>query len=570
MDFNIASSGLSNAQRNIEVISNNIANENTEGYRKQTVSNSEAPSISKGGLYQGTGVRTEDISQKVDDIIYQNVLNKVGTKTYFDSAVVYSQVIENIFQDNESLGINQDIKDVFTSLNDLKNNTENKAIETIVLDDFTKLSNNFISMISSLETNKDIIANDVSRDIEVLNTKLRDLQEAAKSLKIQFSPDVADRKAILEQEISSMIDTEIYYDSNGEYNVLIAGHKVLDSFNFRELEFTDNKILIKDRNINITDNLHQGSIAAKTHIGLSRNNMIDTQILKLDVLAAGLISEFNTVFQGNAFETATSKSFSPDNLANLNILDNPELKGINPGNMTFIIHNYQDNVTEEFTVNISHNTSLADLQTQIDTESGGKVFLSFSTGKISITAGGLPIQIIEDENLNFSKVLGINNLFEGNSASTIKLNSQFKYNSDSLFVTNDKLVTNANYETIDKLTDLQFKEVNYQEILRYQDYFNKEYYLNSTTNTIGVQNDTFSSFFENITFSVSKKVSNNIQSQTLQNSIFEAANKQYEENVNVNKDEELVKLLEYQAAYAANAKVISAMNEMFDTILRMT
>ena len=569
MDFNIAASGLSNAQKNIEIISNNIANENTEGYRKQTIHNSEGSSISKGGIYQGTGVRADGISQGVDQIIYQNVLSKVGIKTYFDSAVSYSKEIENIFQDNQTLGVNQDIKDVFSSLNDLKNNTENKALETLVLDKFSKLSTDFNSMISSLNTNKEIIANDVKRDIGNLNTLLRDLQSAAKSLKSHFAPDVADQKATLEQKISSMIDAKMYYDDNGEYNVLIAGHKILDSFNYRELEFRDNKIYIKDQKINITNELHQGSIGAKTNIALSDKNMIDKQILKLDVLAKGLITEFNSVFQSNAFETAISKSFNNDNLQKLAILDNPELKGINPGNMTFILHNYPDKKTEEFQVNISHKTTLADLQLQVDTKSGGKVSLSFSAGKISIYAKGMPIQIKEDTNLNFSRVLGINSLLKGNNASNIEVNSAYIREPDTFFVENNKLISNSNYETIDALNDLQFKEVNYKEVLKYQDYFNKEYYLNSYTNTTGIENGTFSSFFESITFSISKTVPNNEQSQALQNNIFEAINKQYEDNVNVDKDEELVKLLEYQAAYAANAKVITAMNQMFDTILRM-
>ena len=570
MDFNIAASALSNAQRNIEVISNNIANENTEGYRKQTIHNSEASSISKGGVYLGTGVRTDGISQGVDEIIYQNVLSKVGIKTYFDSAVSYSKEIENIFQDNQTLGVNQDIKDVFSSLNDLKNNTENKALESLVVDKFSKLTTDLNGMVGSLKNNQNIIAHDVKNDIEKLNNLLSKLQSAAQSLKGKFSPDVADQKALLEQELSSMIDTKIYYDEKGDYNVLIAGHKILDSFNFRELEFKDNKILIKDQQLNITNDLHQGSIGAKVNIALSDSNMIDTQILKLDVLAKGLIVEFNSIFQGNAFETANSKTFDNNKLATLTILDNPELKGINPGNMTFMLHNYQDNKMEEFTVNISHKTTMADLQTQIDTKSGSKVSLSFSAGKISIHAKGFPLQIKEDTNLNFSSVLGINSVLVGNNATSISVNKLYLNNPDKLFIESDKLVTNANYKTIEKLNDLQFKEVNYKEVLKYQDYYNKEYYLNSYTNTKGIDNGTFSSYFESITFSISKKVSNNEQSQMLQNSIFEAINKQYEDNINVDKDEELVKLMEYQAAYAANAKVITAMNEMFDTLLRMT
>jgi len=569
MDFNIASTGLKNTQRNIDVISNNIANENTAGYRKQSVQNVEGGSIIKGGLAQGTGVRTDDISQKIDNIIYQNMLSKVGVKNYFNSSVTYSTEVENIFQDNQTIGLNQSIKDIFSSLNDLKNNTENKAIEAVTLDKMDKVSTDFNSMISNLKNSQDIVISDVKKDINVLNSSLQELQSVAKSLKSHYSPDLADKKATLEQKISSMIDTKVYYDDNGDYNVMIAGHKILDSSSFRKLELKNNKIVISDNNIDITDRLNEGSIGAKSQIALSTNNMIDNQILKLNVLAAGVISEFNQTFQQNAFETASSKSFNNNDLLNLNILDNPELKGINPGNMTFILHNYQDGVTEKYTANISHDTSLLDLKNQIETASGNKIDFTIAAGKVSISASGQPIQIKEDDNLNFSKVFGFNKLFTGTNASDISLNSQYKNKPDTFFVENDKLVSNANYETVSNLTDLQFKKVDFKEILKYQDYFNKEYYLNSSTNTVGIEKSSFNDFFENITFSVSKKVSNFKQASNLQDKVFEAVNKQYENNVTVSKDEELVKMMQYQAAYSANAKVITAMKDMFDTILQM-
>ena len=45
--------------------------------------------------------------------------------------------------------------------------------------------------------------------------------------------------------------------------------------------------------------------------------------------------------------------------------------------------------------------------------------------------------------------------------------------------------------------------------------------------------------------------------------------KNYQDIVGVNTDEELTKLMKLQSAYQANAKVITAMNELFDSLLRI-
>ena len=87
--------------------------------------------------------------------------------------------------------------------------------------------------------------------------------------------------------------------------------------------------------------------------------------------------------------------------------------------------------------------------------------------------------------------------------------------------------------------------------------------------TIGTTSTSFSEFYQNLLVTVSSNVENNNFKLESQNTIVNSLESTYNNLTKVDSDEEMINLLQYQAAYEANAKVITAVDEMLQTLLAM-
>ena len=76
-------------------------------------------------------------------------------------------------------------------------------------------------------------------------------------------------------------------------------------------------------------------------------------------------------------------------------------------------------------------------------------------------------------------------------------------------------------------------------------------------------------FFRDIRISVSAEKESNDYLRDTQEVIQTSIKTSYDNLVKVDKDDEMLNLMKFQAAFTANAQVITAINEMIQTILGM-
>ena len=74
--INAGALSLEVSQKSIEVVGNNIANINTEGYSRQQPVLQPYPSMNFGGFFIGQGVKVSDVSRQHDVFIEQQVMEK--------------------------------------------------------------------------------------------------------------------------------------------------------------------------------------------------------------------------------------------------------------------------------------------------------------------------------------------------------------------------------------------------------------------------------------------------------------------------------------------------------------
>ena len=152
---------------------------------------------------------------------------------------------------------------------------------------------------------------------------------------------------------------------------------------------------------------------------------------------------------------------------------------------------------------------------------------------------------LDNDSANFGGVFGINQFFEGDNSSNIELAKKLK--EDPSKINAYKAPSEGNNDVANAILDLQSKD-----IIFYKD--NKEikasifdYYKITTTN---LANET-----QNTTL---KKEANE--------TLFKNISNEYYSLSGVNIDEELINLEKYQRGYQANARVITAINNMLDAL----
>ena len=100
--LNVAQSGLSASKIAVENVSNNIANENTPGYKKRVVQLSELELID--GRMTGRGVRADEAYRITSQYMYDNMMNENSKTNYYEEISSMVGNIKAMFKENECSG----------------------------------------------------------------------------------------------------------------------------------------------------------------------------------------------------------------------------------------------------------------------------------------------------------------------------------------------------------------------------------------------------------------------------------------------------------------------------------
>merc|ERR1711879_561454 len=142
--LNVAQSGLNAAKIAVENVSNNIANENTPGYKKRVVQLSELELVDSG--FTGRGVQADEAyritSQYMDENSKSNYYNEIST-------IVGN--VESMFQESDSSGFSSDIDRYFQSVENLRSNPNSEIYKTTFKSEGTVLVESLQNLYSDIE-----------------------------------------------------------------------------------------------------------------------------------------------------------------------------------------------------------------------------------------------------------------------------------------------------------------------------------------------------------------------------------------------------------------------------------
>lgn len=229
--LNAARTALEVNQKSIEVVGNNIANVNTEGYSRQKAITEAYPSMNHGGFFIGQGVKIGDISREHDVYLEQQIKQKSTEFGYQQGLTLPLSQLETVFDISEN-NLSGDIDNFFDSLQELSANPSDMVQRNHVIQQGEVLATTFNSTYQELNSIQININDSISSKIGAINsqiTAIADLNERIIAIETynKTANGARDQRDLLAKELAQTLGAQSYEDSQGGLNVHLPGGQPL-------------------------------------------------------------------------------------------------------------------------------------------------------------------------------------------------------------------------------------------------------------------------------------------------------------------------------------------------------
>ena len=252
--LNTALTGLKVNQRTMALISNNIANANTEGYSRQIVN---LESVTYDG--RGAGVRIEDVTRTVDQYLQVSIYNQTSQLGQSDTITDYYDQVQILLGD-PSLGnsIDNHIETFFNDIQLMAETPERSSTRAAVIQSATTAAREIAILAQGLEELRFQVDSELNNSITILNQRLEELfftNEAIAEAKAFGSPTATllDQRDLLIEEIAEYIDIRVNEKENGGVDLYAGNGLNLIDFGYSRIEYREIgsiDTLIEEGNIN--------------------------------------------------------------------------------------------------------------------------------------------------------------------------------------------------------------------------------------------------------------------------------------------------------------------------------
>ncbi len=567
-----ASNTLQAMQIGLQVVSNNIANANTEGFIREQVNYTPAPVQQLGTLTIGLGVRVDSITQKVDEFLGDQLRNAAGDRVSADLQNEAYKDLESLLGELSSNDLSTSITDFFGSIEDTLGDTgDTLSIRNLAVLEGKKLA----SEIGRLESRAKQIRDRYDAQIRQSVGQINQLSEEIAELNVQITQveggsagksDAGALRAARNQAVgrlTELVDATVAEQPSGGLSISVGGEFLVFEGQRREVAVDTgdgsgeaaSQLVFADTEKPLQ--LNSGRVHGLT---VARDEIVDGFRDDLDQFAKTFINEFNKVHsqgQGlDGFESLTSQVGVFDPTVPLNESGLP----FDIENGSFTISVVDEGVSSPTTINIKAlddgnggHTTLAGVADQINTIDGLNASVGVD-GRLSIEADDTGVTFtFSDDDSGFLASVGLNTFFTGSGASDIGINRELDgiENAGKLALSKatppgqnpaEPNGKTANAVALAAIIDMPLDSLAGASLIEQYDQLVNELAQNSTVagsvaEGLGVFESTLANEFQAIS--------------------------------GVNIDEEAIDMISLQRIYQATARVISTIQEMLDTLVRL-
>ena len=549
--------GLLAQQLAIEVTGQNIANVETEGYSRQDVTfeaNTPRHAIKYGSMHQiGTGVRVAGIERAHDQFLFEQIMDEGDLTGSTEVKKDIFEQLEILFNEGSGRSLNDALSSFFASVHDLATNARGLPERSDLVSKAENLASTFNQtgkQLYTIQRNIDAtIATEVT-EINLLTTQIGKLNEnihASEPASQYKANDLRDNRDRLVKELSKKIDIQLIEESDSQISLtlkdgtaLVLKDQVFDlstSINGNNESFYDVYIDTGSTTKDITSTITGGELRGYLDM---RDTEVESILDKMNILSASFIQEFNGIHRAGF---GVDGSSGLDFFSALDVTVDHDVD--NTGTAVVSMTNASPTTISVDEFEIAFTGSNAFTLNNLTTNASSGTF-TFTTGSTFNIKDGFAVTIsgaaVSGDKVTFS--------VSEDSASGMAVSSTITANTRKIAA---GTTTNGDGANALLMADLQntlsFNSVTWSGSGS-GSYTFDEYY-NAVVSTIGIES-----------FSAQSTLRQ-------QEGIMLQLNSRRESISGVSIDEEMIKMIKFQQAYNASARMISVVDEMLDTLNRM-
>lgn len=623
--LSVSQSGLNAAKTAVENVSNNIANENTPGYKKRVVQVSELEQMDS--QFAGRGVGIDGVYRITSQYMYDKLISENSKVSYYDKLSSMLGSVESIFKETIDTGFTADLNRYYQSVENLRANPSSQVYKTALQNQGKILVESLQNLYSGVEKQQLNEKKELYANVDGVNGILKEIGSINEKIqKYGENNDLLDKRDELELELSTYVDVSVSRES-GYYELKIGGETAISSStNVRTIDVKEEETLQKDKytlvNYNalpipiIYDALKNNNDATFSSKTYNNGDIVTYKLNNKSEVSVTIGESISMDWDGDG--TVTTEAVTTSNLTRAlvyKINSNPNMKdSITAYNGDYSIDangnkvtkNTQDNflriesnaggIANEFDGRISIQ-NFDNLVTPVSeearesiyrneaqsTDSESRVYISIydkevlaksgiikaQTENLSSNSSNNKFQVYFDKLDAFAQTLGditdkyiktgTDSYIYGEAASDESLGvinsiGLFSGSSIKTLKFNDSMVNELTQEKLDYLATMQWN--------------NDLVYDGKGQNvTNPKEKASLSEFFRDLRVTVSADKESVKFLKDTQAGVKMSIQSSYDQLTKVDKDDELLDLMKFQAAYTANAKIITAIDEMLQTLL---
>lgn len=592
--LNMAVRSMQVNQTNLSTLSHNISNANTAGYTRQEVIQG---STAIAGF--GSGVDITTIRRTVDSVLQNNLVDQTSDLAY--NSTIYSGLknAEVLFsQPGNANGIESLLGNFFNEISNLANYPDSSSQRIGVVTDGQFIVDSINQIQQGLESLQMQVDQQIKDELNSLNEALQNVADlntqivaiGSNNINGANANDLIDERERTIEFIAEYIPLNVTYSEEGRARLTSESGRTLVDYNATQIEETpfDPPQSFSDLGVRPTlssgipstqifplemDSTRITSGRLKALVDL-RDNEMPELMAEMDEFAATLITEFNAIhsqgtgvppvdtftsgngdlLSGAGADLVTELGLQAGSTFNLSVVDadgnmvsTTLLAGGGAGGMNLGAGpiSYADIVNA-----INTNPDIGGTVTAsiiVDTDGNPQLEIQETSGNYIVMA---------DETGNMLSAVGMNNFFTGRDASTIAIRSDI--------TTTPELVASARMRESDGGLSLYDNRnaIAMTELASTDLSFNAAGDIGATTTTL-------TGYFNDINGTLAVELKNANDRQEFVQKVYSDISERIANTSGVNMDEELANMIIFQNAFQASARIITTIDELYDSLLAM-
>ncbi len=245
--LNTALSGLYASQTALNVTGNNISNQNTKGYSRQTAIQQASASIrvyqKYGSLGSGTEItKVEQIRDSYYDIKFRDNSKRLGEQNI---KKYYSADIESQFNEMTVDGFTAAYDDFFNSMEDLKKDPSGFASRNAAINS----AGTFLEYVNQIKTNLSNMQQEVNREVSSKVDEINTLASSIATLNKQINTieltgaeasTLRDQRNLLVDQLSLIVPVTVseegYQSGGSDYKLNIGNEVLVNGYDYFSLQ----------------------------------------------------------------------------------------------------------------------------------------------------------------------------------------------------------------------------------------------------------------------------------------------------------------------------------------------